>query len=64
MLSIRWRLTLFNASVILLIAGVLIGILGIVAFRGVRTSVEETARARFFGSQRWPRPQPEPPAPR
>ncbi len=46
MLSIRWRLTLFNAAVILLIAGVLIGILGIVAYRGVRTSVEETARAR------------------
>jgi signal transduction histidine kinase len=44
--SIRWRLTLFNALAILLVAGVLIGILGIVAYRGVRTSVEETARAR------------------
>ncbi|MBA2277370.1 MAG: HAMP domain-containing histidine kinase [Chloroflexia bacterium] len=46
MLSIRWRLTLFHAAAILVVAAVLIGILAVVAIRGVQTSVEETARAR------------------
>ena len=46
MLSIRWRLTLFHAAAILVIAGVFIAILVVVSIRGVMTSVRETTRAR------------------
>lgn len=46
MLPIRWRLTLFHAAAILVIAGVFVAILVVVSIRGVQTSVRETARAR------------------
>jgi signal transduction histidine kinase len=46
MLSIRWRLTLFHALAIVVIAGVLIGILLATMFRGVTTSVRAITSAR------------------
>ena len=46
MLPIRWRLTIFNALVILGIATLLVAFLVAAIIRGVTTSVEETTRAR------------------
>lgn len=46
MVSIRWRLTLFHAAAIFIITVLLFSIFFIAIYRGVTTSVEETARAR------------------
>ena len=46
MLPIRWRLTIFHAVAILIVAALLLGILVVVTYRGVTASVEETARLR------------------
>lgn len=46
MLLIRWRLTLFHALAIVVIAGVLIAILLATMFRGVTTSVRAVTSAR------------------
>jgi signal transduction histidine kinase len=45
-LSIRWRLTLFHAVIILAIGGLLVGYTLWVAYRGVSTSVEESVEHR------------------
>lgn len=46
MLSIRWRLTIFNAVVIVAIGGLLLGILVVVTVRAVTSNVRETVQAR------------------
>ncbi len=50
--SIRWRLTIYHALVILGIAALLLGI-GLFAFyRSVTTAVEETTRSRVIETER------------
>jgi len=45
-MSIRWRLTLFNALVILAIGALLLGLMFIVTIRAVTANVRETVQAR------------------
>jgi len=51
-LPIRWRLTLVNASLILLIGGLLVGYTLWVAYRGVSTSVEASVEHHSLGDHR------------
>ncbi len=45
-LSIRWRLTLFHAFVILIVGTLILGVLIVVTIRAVQTGVEETVERR------------------
>lgn len=45
-MSVRWRLTIFNALIILAIEVLLVGLALVVAYRGVSTSVEESVERR------------------